>query len=334
MIDLSTSYAGLKLKSPVAVSAAPLCREIDNLRRMEDAGAGLIVLHSLFEEQINVESNELDRFLWASADTSPEAMSYYPDLGHYNLGPDEYLEYIEKAKEAVQVPIFASLNGVSEGGWVEYARLMEAAGADGIELNIYFVATDFTKDSLTIEHEYLHLIQAIKAQVKIPVAVKVGPYFSSMANFGKRMDEFGANALVLFNRFYQPDFDLETLEVVPNLVLSRQSELTLRLHWAAVLFGHIKADMAVTGGVHAPTDVIKCMLAGARVAMTTSALLMNGVGHIKTLVDGVRDWAELHEYESIAQMQGSMSQKNVKNPAAFERGNYMKVLGSYALSGK
>jgi dihydroorotate dehydrogenase (fumarate) len=331
MVDLSTSYAGLTLKNPLVVSPSPLCKELSNLRRMEDSGAAAIVLHSLFEEQINVESNELDKYLWNSSDVSAESTSYYPDLENYNIGPDAYLEHLRKAKQSLSIPIFGSLNGVSEGGWVKYAKLMEEAGADGVELNVYFLATDPHQDSALIEHQYLHLVQSVKAQLKVPLVVKIGPYFSSMANFAKRVDEAGANALVLFNRFYQPDFDLNALEVVPNLHLSSSQELSLRLHWAAVLFGRIRADIAITGGVHTTEDVIKSMMAGARVAMTTSALLESGIGQLKTLLAGVEAWAESREYESIRQMQGSMSQQNVANPAAFNRANYMKVLSSYAL---
>ena len=331
MIDLSTSYAGLSLKNPLVVSSSPLCKEIGNLRRMEDAGAAAIVLHSLFEEQINIESNELDKYLCNSAEVSAEATNYYPNLENFGIGPDAYLEHIRKAKEAVSVPIFASLNGVSEGGWVRYAKLMEEAGADGIELNIYFLATDGEEDSASVEGHYVELIKAVKAQLKVPLAVKVGPYFSAMTNFAKRLDAAGADALVIFNRFYQPDFDLNKLEVVPDLQLSNSSELTLRLHWTAVLFSRIKADIAITGGVHSSADVIKSMVAGARVAMTTSALIENGIDAMRSMLSGMEGWMEKNLYQSIRQMQGSMSQQNVPNPAGFNRANYMKVLSSYAL---
>jgi dihydroorotate dehydrogenase (fumarate) len=313
------------------VSASPLCKEIGNLRRMEDAGAAAIVLHSLFEEQINIESNELDKYLWNSADVSAEATSFYPDLENYNIGPEAYLEHIRKAKQSVSVPVFGSLNGVSEGGWVRYAKLMEEAGADGVELNIYFLATDGQQNSTSVEFRYIHLVRAVKAQLKVPLTVKIGPYFSSMTHFAKRLDEAGADGLIIFNRFYQPDFDLNTLEVVSDLELSRSSELTLRLHYAAILFGRIKADIAITGGVHSSADVIKSMMAGARVAMTTSALLEGGIGALRSMLTGVEDWMEKNLYQSIRQMQGSMSQEKVANPAAFNRANYMKVLSSYAL---
>jgi dihydroorotate dehydrogenase (fumarate) len=331
MTNLSTKYLGLKLKNPLVASASPLCREIGNIRKMEDCGASAVVLHSLFEEQINIESNELDRMLWDSSSTSAEANDYFPDLGTYNIGPDGYLEHIRKAKAAVKIPIIASLNGVSKGGWIRYAKDMEQSGADAIELNIYFVPTDPTMTGADIEKNYIELVREVKGSVKVPVAVKIGPYFSAMANMGLQLDKAGADGLVLFNRFYQPDFDLEQLEVVPNLVLSRSNELKLRLHWVAILFGKVKADMAITGGVHIAEDVVKSMMAGAKVAMMTSALLEHGIEYLTMLEANLRSWLELHEYESIEQMQGSMSHKNVAHPAAFERANYMKVLNSYSM---
>jgi dihydroorotate dehydrogenase (fumarate) len=331
MTNLTTKYLGLTLKNPLVASASPLCKEIANIRKMEDAGASAVVLHSLFEEQINIESNELDRMLWDSASTSAEANDYFPDLGNYNIGPDGYLEHIRKAKAAVKIPIIGSLNGVSKGGWIRYAKDMEQAGADAVELNIYFVPTDPKMTSGDIEKNYVELVKEVKGSVKVPVAVKIGPYFSAMANMGVQLDNAGADGLVLFNRFYQPDFDLEQLEVVPNLVLSRSNELKLRLHWVAILFGKIKADMAITGGVHIAEDVVKSMMAGAKVAMMTSALLEHGIEYLTMLEANLRSWLEQHEYESIEQMQGSMSHKNVAHPAAFERANYMKVLNSYSM---
>ena len=331
-MDLSTNYAGLQLKNPLVASSSPLCREIVHLRQMEDSGAAAIMLHSLFEEQINIESNELDTYLWSSTDVSAEAMSYFPSMESYNTGPDAYLEHIRKAKEAVGIPVFGSLNGVSEGGWVKYAKLMEEAGADGVELNIYFMATNGQHDSASIEDQYVRLVRSVKSQLKIPLTVKIGPFFSSMTNFAKRLDEAGADGLVIFNRFYQPDFDLETLDVFPSLELSRSSDLTLRLHWAAILFGNVKADIAITGGVHSSADILKSMMAGARVAMTTSELLQHGIGSLRSMLTGVESWMNEHSYESIRQMQGSMSQKNVTNPAVFHRANYMKVLSSYSLN--
>jgi dihydroorotate dehydrogenase (fumarate) len=331
MIDLSTKYLGLKLKNPLVASSSPLCKDLASLRKLEDAGAAAVVLESLFEEQIIVESNDLDRNLWESAEVSAEAQGYYPDFVTYNLGPEKYLEHIVEAKKALKIPVIASLNGVSKGGWIDYAKQMAQAGADALELNIYFVPTDITQSANDIENMYLDLVEAVTASVKIPVAVKIGPYFSSIGNMALKLEKAGAEGLVMFNRFYQPDFDLEALEVIPNLVLSRSNELKLRLHWVAILFDKIKADMAITGGVHTVEDVLKSMAAGAKVAMLTSALLEQGVGYLKTLESGVREWLEEHEYNSIEQMQGSLSQKNVAHPAAFERANYVKVLSSYAL---
>jgi dihydroorotate dehydrogenase (fumarate) len=330
MIDLSTKYLGLKLKSPLVASSSPLCKELGTLRQLEDAGASAVVLESLFEEQIIIDSNELDRHLWESSDVSAEAQGYYPDFRNYNRGAERYLEHIRQAKQALKIPVIASLNGVSKGGWIKYAKEMQQAGADALELNIYFVPTDVSLSSNDIESMYLDLVAAVTPSVKIPVAVKIAPYFSSVGNMALKLEKAGAKGLVIFNRFYQPDFDLEALEVVPNLVLSRSSELTIRLHWAAILFDRIKADMAITGGVHTAEDVLKSMAAGARVAMMTSVLLEKGPGYLKTLEAAVREWLETHEYHSIEQMQGSLSQKNVAHPAAFERANYVKVLSSYA----
>ncbi|MGA3212878.1 MAG: dihydroorotate dehydrogenase-like protein [Terriglobales bacterium] len=329
MIDLSTSYLGLKLKNPVVVSASPLCREIGNLRQMEDDGASAVVLHSLFEEQIEIEALSLDRALAAGDDVSAEAVKFFPDLSTYNIGAEGYLEHIRQAKAAVSIPVIASLNGLSSGGWVGHARLMEEAGADALELNIYHVPPDPWVTAGQIEEMYTELVVTMNSKVRIPLSVKLGPFFSAFANFARHLDMSGADGLVMFNRFYQPDFDLENLEVVPTLQLSRSNELRLRLTWVALLYGKIKADMAVTGGVHTAEDVVKCMMAGARVAMTTSALLEHGISYLRPLIADLHDWLEQHEYESITQMQGSMSAKSVRNPSAFERGNYMKVLSSY-----
>ncbi|MCE5311442.1 MAG: dihydroorotate dehydrogenase-like protein [Acidobacteriales bacterium] len=331
MPNLSTSYLGLKLKNPLVVSAGPLCKDIGNVLRMEDAGASAVVLHSLFEEQITLESQDLDRNLSAGAESFAESLSYFPDMETFQIGPEGYIEHIRKAKEAVDIPVIGSLNGVSTGGWIRYAKLIEEAGADALELNIYFLAVNPETVGSHIEDLYVELVSHIKASVRIPVAVKLGPYFSSFANIAGRLDKAGADALVIFNRFYQPDYDLEALEVVPNLTLSRSSELLLRLYAAATLYGHVKADLAITGGVHTVEDVLKSMMAGGKVAMMTSALLQNGIGHIKTLNEGLAKWMEEHEYESIKQMQGSMSMKSVAQPTAYLRANYMKVLGSYVV---
>ncbi len=330
MSDLTTSYLGLTLKNPLVASPSPLCQELGSIRQMEDAGAAAVVLHSLFEEQLTLESQDLDHFLTQGTESFAEALSYYPDLGQYQMGPDAYLEHIRKAKAAVKIPVIGSLNGVSTGGWISYAKKIEQAGADGLELNVYYLPTDPGMSGTQVEQMYADLVRDVRASVKIPVAVKLGPYFSALASMARRLDQAGANGLVLFNRFYQPDLDLERLEVTPNLVLSRPDELRLRLTWVGILYGRIKADMAVTGGVHTAEDAIKAMMVGARVAMMTSALLRQGIGHLKTVRDGMLDWMEKHEYASIRQMQGSMSQKSVAEPAAFVRANYMKVLRSYA----
>ncbi len=331
MIDLSTHYLGLKLRSPLVVAASPLCKDLTNLRHMEDCGASAVVLHSLFEEQLNIESNELDRFLWDGLDLSAESTTIFPDLGSYNIGPDHYLEHIRQAKQTVSIPVIASLNGVSKGGWVAYAKQIEHAGADALELNVYFIPTDSGATAEDIEQLYVDLVAEVRKTVKIPLAVKVGPFFSSFANMAHRLQEAGADGIVIFNRFYQPDFDLEAMEVKPAVTLSNSSELLLRLHWAAMLWGHLKADVAITGGVHTAEDVVKSMMAGAKVTMLASALLQNGVGYLRPLRNQLEAWLEKREYESVEQMQGSMSQRNVPNPKAFQRSNYMRVLSSYAM---
>ncbi|MBI4572365.1 MAG: dihydroorotate dehydrogenase-like protein [candidate division NC10 bacterium] len=331
MIDLSTTYLGLDLKNPLVVSASPLCEDVDRIRRLEEMGAAAIVLHSLFEEQINVESHDLDRYLSHGAESFAESLSYFPDMAEYRLGPEDYLEHLHRARAAVGVPVIGSLNGISTGGWIRYAKMIEDAGAEALELNVYYIPTDPELTGAQVEQMYLDLVRDVKATLKIPVAVKLGPYFSAMANMARRLDQAGADALVLFNRFYQPDFDLEKLEVVPNLVLSTSYELRLRLCWVAILYGRLRADLAVTGGVHTAEDVVKTMMAGAKVAMMTSALLARGMGHLATVRAGLASWLEEHEYTSIRQMQGSMSYRSIANPAAFERANYMKVLSSYTL---
>jgi dihydroorotate dehydrogenase (fumarate) len=331
MIDLSTTYHGLKLKNPLVVSASPLSEDLNNLRRMEDSGAAAIVLPSLFEEQINIESSELDHFLQQGTESFAESLTYYPDLTGYNMGPDGYCEHVRRAKDAVAIPIIGSLNGSSAGGWIQYARKIQDAGADALELNIYYIPTSTEQKGEKVEQVYCDLVSAVKSSLHIPVAVKISAYFSSLPNMAKRLEQAGADALVLFNRFYQPDFDLENLEVVPNLLLSTSHELLLRLNWVAILFGHIKADLAVTGGVHTATDVLKAMMAGARVVALTSALLHDGIGHLATLRSDMLTWMEDHEYKSIRQMQGSMSQRAVADPAAFQRANYVRVLSSYSM---
>jgi dihydroorotate dehydrogenase (fumarate) len=333
MIDLSTRYLGLDLPSPLVASASPLCESIDNLRRMEDAGAGAVVLHSLFEEQIEVENRALDRSLSYGTESYAEALSYFPDLYRHNLGPDGYLEHVRRAKKALGIPVVGSLNAVSRGGWVSFARLIQEAGADALELNVSYVPTDPRLAAGDVEQLYVDLVRDVRAHVTIPLAVKLGHSFTALAHLARRLDDAGADGLVLFNRFYLPDFDLESLEVVPHLTLSSPHELSVRLHWVAILYGHVRADLAVSGGVHAGEQVLKAMMAGARVAMTTSALLRNGIEHLADVRDQLSAWMDAHEYPSIAEMQGSMSYRAVAEPAAFERANYMKVLSSYALRG-
>ena len=330
-IDLSTTYLGLKLKNPLVASSSPMCADVGNIRRIEDSGAAAVVLHSLFEEQIEHESDELDRFIEAGADVGAEATSHFPELMQRVMGPDAYLAHVVKCKQAVRIPVIASLNGTTRGGWLSYAKQIEQAGADALELNIYHIAVDPDVTGEQVERRYVDLVKSVKAEVRIPVAVKLGPYFSSMANVSRQLDAAGADGLVLFNRFYQPDYDLEALEVVPNLILSNSHELLLRLHWIAVIYGTVKADLALTGGVHSATDVVKAMMAGARIAMMTSALLKRGISFLDTISTELLIWMGKHEYDSIRQMQGSMSRNAVPQPGAFERANYMKVLSSYAM---
>jgi dihydroorotate dehydrogenase (fumarate) len=329
MPDLSTAYLGLNLKNPIVASPSPLCERIDHLRRMEDAGVAAIVLHSLFEEQIDAAAHTLDHHLSHTAESYAEALSYFPDLTEYKLGPEEYLEHLRHAKQALAIPVIASLNGVSAGGWTRYARYLQSAGADALELNLYFIAADPALSGADVENMYVDLVREVRAAVQIPLAVKIGPYFSAMANMARRLADAGADALVLFNRFYQPDIDLERLEVIPNLTLSTREELRLRLRWAAMLHGRIRADLAITGGVESAEDAVKCFMAGANVAMMTSAILRHGIPHFARVLHELDAWMTAHEYESITQMRGSMSQKNIREPAAFERANYMRVLSSY-----
>lgn len=331
MTDLTTSYLGLSLASPLVAAASPLSEDLDNLRKLEDAGAAAVVLHSLFEEQLAHESAALDRALSEGSDSQPEAMSYFPDLQGYNLGPDGYLEHIRKAKAALGIPVIGSINGVSSGSWVDYARRIEQAGADALELNVYFIPTDSHLTGAAVEQQYCDLVRDVKSAIRIPLAVKVGHQFTAFANMARRLEEAGADGLVLFNRFYQPDLDLDRLEVVSSLTLSQPYELLLRLHWVAVLYGRVEADLAVTGGVHEARDVLKAMMAGANVAMMASALLKRGIPHLATVRRELAAWMDEHEYESIRQMRGSLSQRSAANPEAFERANYVKVLSSYAV---
>ena len=329
MVDLTTTYLGLQLKNPLVASPSPLTEKVENVKRMEEAGIAAIVMYSLFEEQIIHESLELDHFLNRGTETYAESLTYFPDIGRYSLAPDKYLERLEKNKRAVNIPMMGSLNGVSTGGWIEYASKIQDAGADALELNIYYLPTDLNLTSAQMEDNYLNLVSDVRAKVSIPLAVKLAPYFTALPNFANRLVEAGANGLVLFNRFYQPDFDLENLEVAPNLVLSNSNELRLPLRWIAILYGKVKADLALTSGVHNGEDAIKAMMAGANVAMTTSALLKRGTSAISQILTGMEEWMTEHEYTSITQMRGSMSQGAVAEPSSFERANYMKVLNSY-----
>ena len=328
-MDLTTTYMGLALKNPIVPAASPLSQRLDNIRRMEDTGASAVVMYSLFEEQITLESHQLDHYLSYGAEGFAEALSYFPEMETFRVGPDEYLDRISRAKEAVDIPVIGSLNGVSTGGWIDYARRIEEAGADALELNIYFIPTDLNMTGVEVEGMYLDVVRDVKKVVSIPVAVKLSPYFSATGNMARRLAEVGANALVLFNRFYQPDFDLENLEVVPHLVLSSSYEMRLPLRWVAILYGQVPVDFAITSGVHNVEDVLKGLMAGAKVAMMASELLQSGMGRISQIIEGMVQWLEEYEYESVSQMQGSMSQQSVAEPAAFERANYMKELGSW-----
>jgi dihydroorotate dehydrogenase (fumarate) len=329
MVDLTTTYMDMKLKNPIVPSASPLSSSLDTIKRMEDAGAAAVTLHSLFEEQIQFEAEALTHFLERGTESFAEALTYFPEMHEYRREPDEYVEHIRKAKESVDIPIIASLNGVSTGGWTGYAKRFEEAGADAVELNVYFIPTSFHLMSYDVEDLYVKLLREVKKHVSIPVAMKLSPYFSAMPHVASMLDAEETDALVLFNRFYQPDIDIEELEVTPNLQLSTPVEMRLPMRWIAILYGHIDASMALTSGIHSASDVIKAVMVGADVANVCSVLLKEGVGKIDDLLQGVSVWMDEHEYESIEQMKGSMSHRSCPEPAAFERANYMKVLNSY-----
>ncbi len=329
-VDLSTTYLGLKLANPVMASSSPLTGSVDTLKQLEDAGVSAVVLPSLFEEQIEHEAMEAHRLVEYGAESFAEALGgYFPELDSYNTGPQLYLDQVSAAKEALSVPVIASLNGTTRGGWVRYAKRMEEAGADALELNVYLIPTDPYATSLDVERRYLDLLSAVVETVDIPVAIKIGPYFSSLAHVAREFVEAGAAGLVLFNRFYQPDIDLEDLRVLPNLQLSTSAELRLPLRWLAILHGKLRADMAVTGGVHTSDDVLKSLLVGADAVMMASALLQEGPYHAAAVIGGVKAWLEEHEYDSVEQMKGSMSMASAPNPDGFIRSNYMRVLASY-----
>lgn len=329
MTDLSTTYLGLKLRNPIVASASPLSKKIDRAKKLDEAGIGAIVMFSLFEEQIIQESLELDHYLSRGTDTYPEALSYLPDGGMYAVSPEKYLSQVAGLKKAVNVPVIGSLNGVSKGGWTNYARKIEEAGADALELNLYYIPTDLEVTSNDIEDMQVELVADIKSSIKIPLAVKISPFVTSLPNFAKRLVDAGADGLVLFNRFYQPDFDLDELEILHSLDLSTPAEMRLPLRWISILSGKLNTDFALTSGVHSHTDVVKAMMSGARVALMASGLLHNGEQSVTSMLKELENWMQEREYLSIQQMQGSMSQRAVKEPAAFERANYMKVLGSF-----
>jgi len=329
MIDLSTNYLGMKLKNPLVASASVISKKVENIKKLEDAGVSAVVLYSLFEEQITQESLALNYFLERGTESNAEALTYFPEMQSYNLEPDKYLEHIQKAKKMVDIPIIASLNGVSESGWIKYAKLIEEAGADALELNIYYLSTSVSIDSPTLEAMYLGLVKKTAESIDIPLAVKLNPFITSLPHFGKTLTSAGVRGLVLFNRFYQPDLDIENLKVVPSLDLSTSKDLRLPLRWVAILYDRIKSDLALSGGIHNGVDVIKAMMAGAKVAMTASELIGSGIQRAESMLNEMITWMQIHEYDSIAQMQGSMSQKSVGDPAAFERANYMKALNLF-----
>lgn len=327
-MDLTTTYLGMTLRTPLVPSASPLSQHLDTIKAMEEAGASAIVLYSLFEEQIRLQQHELFYHTEYHKESFAEALTYFPEPGEFKTGPEGYLEHIRKAKEAVDIPIIASLNGSTIGGWTKFAQQMQQAGADALELNIYRVVTDFDQSSADVEQEYIDIVKAVKAVVSIPVAVKLSPYFSNMANMAKRLSEAGADGLVLFNRFYQPDIDLETLTVKPNVLYSTPQALRLPLRWIAILYGNIQADLAATSGIHSAADVLKMLMAGANVTMMASGLMKNGVLYLKEVENGLRLWMEQQEYESVRQMQGSLSQQKSGAPSSFERAQYMRAISS------
>ena len=329
MTDLTTTYLGLNLKNPLVASASPLSKKAENAKRLEDAGVSAIVMYSLFEEQIIHDSLELDHYLTRGTNSFAEAITYLPDIDTYNMGPDRYLEHLSDIKKTVSIPVIGSLNGVSKGGWIHYARLMQDAGADALELNMYYLSADPNLSGQELEDNYTDLVAEVKAAIDLPLAVKLSPFITALPNFARRLVAAGADSLVLFNRFYQPDFDLEELEVVRTLQLSDSRDLLLPLRWISILHGKIDADLALTSGIHTAQDVLKSMMAGAKVAMTASAILRDGYERVPVILNDLQAWMEAHEYDSIKQMQGSMSQQSVAEPAAFERSNYIQILSEF-----
>lgn len=325
-VDLSTRYLGLELKNPIVVSACSMAGKLENLRRFEDAGASAVVLPSLFEEQIEHDEMAIHNLYEHTSETFPEALTMFPEMDDYNAGPESYLRLVEGAKRSLEIPVIGSLNGTSTGGWTDHARLIEGAGADALELNVYYVVTDPEMTALDVEERYLDLVHAVRESISIPMAVKIGASFTSLPNMARKLANNGADGLVLFNRFLQPDIDLETLRVSPHLVLSTSDELRLPLRWIAILRSQLEISLAATTGVHTAADAIKLLLAGADVTMTASALYKHGPGHLTTLIDGLAAWLMEKEYESVAQLRGSLSQENAPDPDAFERANYIKTL--------
>jgi dihydroorotate dehydrogenase (fumarate) len=328
-MDLSTTYLGLKLRTPLVPAASPLSEEIETIEQMENAGASAVVLYSLFEEQLRQDSVELAQRLEHGTFSTPEALTYFPEPEEFRLGPEEYLSHIAKAKKAVEIPIIASLNGSSVGGWTEYAKAIQQAGADALELNIYYIPTDLDRTSLEIEQNYLDILKAVKSVVTIPVAIKLSPFFTNFANMAKRLDDAGADGLVLFNRFYQPDIDLESLEIRPNILLSTPMAMRVPLRWIALLYGKLEANLAATSGIHRASDALKMLMAGADVTLLCSALIRHGVRQIGVIERDLVAWMEEHEYHSVAQLKGSLSQKNCADPSAFERAQYMKAISQF-----
>ena len=328
-MDLTTTYLGLKLRSPLVVSASPMSEDVDNIKRMADAGAAAVVLYSLFEEQLRQDRLELHRSLEHGTNSFAEALTYFPEPSEFKLGPEEYLKHIAAAKRATKIPIIASLNGSSDGGWTSFAKQIQQAGADALELNIYYIPTSLELTGTEVEMTYLDILKAVKENVTIPVAVKLSPFFSNFANMAKRLDQAGADGLVLFNRFYQPDIELESLEVKPNILLSTPMAMRLPLRWIALLHGRINASLAATSGIHRASDALKMLMAGADVTMLCSTLLRHGIPQIAAIERDMVDWMEEREYESVKQLKGSLSQKNCAEPAAFERAQYMKALTGY-----
>ena len=329
MNDLKTTYLGLNLKNPLVASASALSKKLDNIKKMEDAGISAVVLFSLFEEEIDHESLELNYFLERGTESYPEALTYFPDLDNYSLGKEKYLSLIRKAKETVSIPIIGSLNGVSNGGWTSYAKLIEEAGADALELNLFYVPTETGIDANQLEISYLQVVKNVREKINIPLAVKLSPFFSSLPNFAAKIAQAGANGLVLFNRFYQPDLDVDELAVKPWLELSTSSDMLLPQRWIALLYDRIKLDFALTSGVHNGKDIVKAIMAGASAVMTTSELIDEGIPRAAAMLQEFEQWVIIHEYDSVEQMRGVLSQKKVEHPAAFERANYMKALTSY-----